>query len=260
MAPSSTETRPWFETAFDSKYLRIYAHRTGEEAEAAAPHIQRLLGAQAGDRLVDLACGEGRYARAMAKRGLRVTGIDLSHDLLEEARERSPLLPGSPQYFRNDIRTLPFFNQFDLAISMFTSFGYFETEEEDLQVFRGAHRALVPGGRFLLDFLNAEHVRSSLVPEDEVARSSWRIVSRRWIEEAEPRDFVCKHVRAFDLQTGLLQIEYQERVRLYDGATIDSMLEAAGFALVGDPAGSLEGGAVDALASRYIRVAERPVK
>jgi SAM-dependent methyltransferase len=88
-----------------------------------------------------------------------VTGLDLSEDLLAEAKARSPNLPGAPTYLRSDMREIPFFEQFEAVVSLFTSFGYFDDRTDDEKVLEGAARALVPGGRLLLDLPNPAQVR-----------------------------------------------------------------------------------------------------
>ena len=188
MEPSTSPQldTPWYVQAFDATYLRVYAHRTNEEAEARADGIVKLLGVRAGHRVLDVACGEGRYSRALARRGMRVAGLDLSRDLLQEAKERSPMLPGTPDYFRGDIRRLPYRNQFEAAMSMFTSFGYFDSREDDLAVFQGVSRALLPGGRFLIDFLNPMKVREGLVEREAQDIGNFTLHITRRIEEDAP--------------------------------------------------------------------------
>ena len=109
---TTTRSNPWFVDAFDRTWLRLYAHRNEDEAQAAAPHIVRHLRVRAGASILDVACGAGRYCRALASRGMRMVGIDLSPSLIEVARERSLLLPGTPQYHQGDARNMPFFQQF----------------------------------------------------------------------------------------------------------------------------------------------------
>lgn len=257
MPPAAPTKAPWWISAFDQRYLRIYAHRDEEEAHRRAGHIVRLLGLDADDRVLDVACGEGRYARALARLGLRVTGVDISRDLLLEAKERSPMLPGAPQYVLRDMRKLPFFLQFDGAISMFTSFGYFDTDDEDLATFRGVARALVPGGRFVLDFMNEAKVRSSLVEEETREMDSMRIGIRRWIDEDAPSGpRVEKRVEGVSTHTGLTEIEVYESVRLYTADEVDGLLERAGLQPVGDRLGDVDGSPFDAMADRLVRVAQ----
>ena len=94
VSPPEAEEAPWFARTFNRAWLDLYPHRNDEEARANAPALARLLGVRAGDSLLDVACGAGRYARAFAALGLRVTGVDLSSELIDEARTRNLGLPG----------------------------------------------------------------------------------------------------------------------------------------------------------------------
>jgi SAM-dependent methyltransferase len=249
--------RPWFDRAFGRLYLTVYAHRDDEEARRSAPKVLRLLGVPWNARILDVGCGEGRYARALQALGCRVTGVDRSRELLEEARRRSPDLPGTPSYVLGDMREMPFVQQFEGAISMFTSFGYFETRRDDLRAFESVRRALVPGGRFLVDFLNASEVRASLVPESTELRPPYRIEIRRRIEPGTDRPTVVKEVRAVDVRTDDVQGEFQERVRLYEPDDLDALLAEARLSPVGPRYGDVDGRPHDERSPRLVRVAER---
>ena len=258
MPPSALRSEPWYHRAFERVYLHVYPHRDDVEAERNTPAILDLLGVKANQRVLDVGCGAGRYARAMARRGIQVTGVDLSADLLEAAYEKSPDTPGRPTYIRTDMRHLPFFGQFEGAVSLFTSFGYFDSREDDLAVLQGVQRALVPGGRFLLDFLNAEQVRHGLEPASEATTDRFRLEIERWIDEDAPGGpRVHKRVNASWRDTGLEATSFEEQVRLYTGAEIDALLEEAGLELVGEPLGGFEGKAFAADAPRYVRIARR---
>ena len=250
---------PWFVSAFDRSWLRIYAHRNDDEARRAAPFIRSHLDLGVGARVLDVGCGAGRYARALAALGLRVTGIDLSRELLEAARARSPLLPGTPVYVRGDSRQLPFHMQFEAACSMFTSLGYFDTREEDVAIFRGVRRALVPGGNFLVDFLNAPRVRRELVAEGVRMEGTLRIATTRAIEQLPDGDEVVhKTVDATDAGSGRPVTSFHERVRLYTAEDIESLLIVAGLTLVGDRMGHVDARPHDDEAPRFVRVARAP--
>jgi SAM-dependent methyltransferase len=256
MTQASLLDDPWFARVFDRFWLRLYAHRDDAEAAAHAPLLIELLGVGVGDSVLDVACGAGRYARALAHRGLRVTGVDLSNELLELARERSPLVPGKPDYFRCDIRRLPFARQFDGAISMFTSFGYFDRREDDLAVFRGVRRALKRGRRLVLDFLNEAHVRANLVPEETTDDGALRIRSERRIADGPFGPCVFKRLTATDTHSGNVAAQFEERVRLYTADEVDALLTQAGFTPVGERLGDLHGAPFDAGAPRLVRVAQ----
>lgn len=249
---------PWFVKAFDRHWLRLYAHRDDAEAQARTGDIVRLLGVRAGHRVLDAGCGAGRYCRAFAARGFRVTGVDLSSDLLDVARESSPALPGAPQYHRGDVRQLPFFQQFEAAISMFTSFGYFEDRSDDVRIFQGIHRALVPGGRFVLDFLNEAQVRASLIASEEREQDTIRVSITRRIEDSPAGPVVHKHVLARDRGSDRLITSFDERVRLYTAEEVDALLVEAGLEPEGQPMGEVDGRPLTPDAPRLVRVARRP--
>jgi len=262
MAPALLDTdhkdEPWYVRAFRSTYLRVYSNRDEGEAERNAPAIMELLGVRADARVLDVACGEGRYARALQRRGMRVTGVDLSSELLQEAREKAAQLPGAPQYVRCDIRHLPFMGQFDAAVCMFTSFGYFGGQADDEAIFGGVARALVPGGRFLLDFLNASQVREGLVAYEERQDGAYLMKFTRRIDEDAPGGpSIFKRVEAYDTVAGALEADYEERVRLYTCDEIDALLAGVGLQPVGEPLGDVQGRTFDESAPRLVRVAER---
>lgn len=258
MSSAPTLERPWFATAFSRTWLRLHPHRGDAEAQAAAPHLLRLLGLDAGQRLLDVACGAGRWCRAFAARGLRVTGVDLSAEMLEEARAKSPNLPGMPIYLRWDARALHFQGQFEGAASLYTSLGYFGAYAEDLLLVKGVVRALVPGGTFLIDFLHPAHVRASLVAEERTQVSGLDVHVRRRIDEgAASGPHVLKHVVARTRGAGTVEADYVERVRLYEPDEIDRLLADAGLKPEGERYGSLLAAPFEPLSERYVRVARK---
>lgn len=251
-------SRAWYTATFGRLWLRLHPHRDDAEAERHAPALLALLGLRAGQRLLDVGCGAGRYARAFAARGLRVTGVDLSAEMLEEARSRSPNLPGMPIYLQADARALPFAAQFEGAVSLFTSLGYFDRRQDDLAILRGVARALVPGGAFLLDYLNPAHVRSTLVPDEQVAIVGYDVHQLRSIEESAAGPVVLKRTVVRRHGARRVEAELFERVRLYEPAEIDALLAEAGLVVEGDRRGDLDGAPYTASSERQVRVARKP--
>jgi SAM-dependent methyltransferase len=146
----------WYKEWFGQDYLELYAHRDEEEAERHAAFVVDRLGWPTPRRVLDLACGAGRHQDALARRGHRVVGVDLSLTLLANASRGAALVAG-------DMRRLPFADQsFDWVLNFFTSFGYFESERENFRVLEEIRRLLTPGGRFLIDFLNLKRVLADL--------------------------------------------------------------------------------------------------
>ena len=259
MPPSTLVDSPWWVKAFGAEYVAVYAHRDDEEARRHVPFLVAALGIRPYARVLDLACGAGRYARALANTGLRVTGFDFSADLLDAARRRSPALPGAPMYVRGDMRSMPFFEQFDGVVSLFTSFGYFDEPSDDAKVLEGVRRALVPGGRYLIDVANAERLRRTLVSESRETQAHRTLVSTRRIDDRKPGGpYVRKRVVITDDRTGATLHDVEECVRLYGAGELDAALVAAGLSPIGPRHGDFDGSAFGPESPRLIRVAERP--
>lgn len=226
--PRPPEPADWFEHWFGDEYLRLYPHRDENDAAEAIDLIAERVKGRPVNAVLDLACGAGRHARLLCDRWWTV-GLDLSPALLKVARRESPEAP----YVRADMRELPFAPEsFDLAVNLFTSFGYFDDDREHAQVLRCVGSATKRGGTFVLDFLNPEEVRFNLVERDE------RIVGGAKVEQfrriSADRKYVEKTIRVRGR-------EYLERVRLFSVGELEEMLIAGGFEVVercGDYTGS----------------------
>lgn len=214
-----TEQADWFEHWFGEEYLRLYPHRDETDAARAIELIAAHVEGRPIHSVLDLACGAGRHARLLCDRWWTV-GLDLSSALLKVARRESPDAP----YVRADMRELPFAaGGFDLAVNLFTSFGYFADDREHARVLRCVALATRPGGTFVLDFLNPEEVRRNLVAYDEKIVGGSRVEQFRGI--SADRKFVEKTIRVRDR-------EYVERVRLFSPPQLEAMLIGAGFDVV----------------------------
>jgi ubiquinone/menaquinone biosynthesis C-methylase UbiE len=206
----------WFEEWFGEEYLRLYPHRDDRDAERAVSLILRTVPFQRGWRVLDVACGAGRHARAFEAAGGRCTGVDLSLTLLRLARQvtTAPLV-------RADMRQLPIRPaSMDLTVNLFTSFGYFDRDSEHTAALNEMIGTVRPRGWFVIDFLNAAAVRRQLVPEEtlEVSGATVR-VSRSVSPDGR---YVCKSIHAGQGR------QFRERVRLFDPEQMAHMLEAAG--------------------------------
>jgi SAM-dependent methyltransferase len=139
----------------------FYHHSWGpaerfQRAEQEVDFIVEALELPAGAAVLDLCCGEGRHTVALARRGYRMSGLDLSAFHLRLARKAAKETGVSVRWKRADMRDIPWEGEFDAVINVLTSFGYFESDDEDFKVLAGVARALKPGGRFLLDTINRE--------------------------------------------------------------------------------------------------------
>jgi SAM-dependent methyltransferase len=223
MSPSrGGKPADWFRKTFDELYPSLYGHRDVREARALLGQVGSLLPLETG-RVLDLGCGPGRYLRALGDMGADPVGVDLSRPLLLLARRLLPQVP----LVRADMRLLPFrAGSFTSAILMFTTFGYFDREEEDRGVLSGIATLLKPEGGFLMDTINARHVRDHLVASSQRRADQVTVEEKRWIDADGM--FLHKESRVTPLVGGEIRI-YRERLRLYEPAQIEEMVGASGF-------------------------------
>lgn len=221
----------WFEHWFGEEYLDLYPHRDDEEADRVAALLESRDVVTRGDRVVDLACGAGRHSVSLSRIGARVVGLDLSLPLLRAGQRRWQ----DSKLVRADIRALPVRSDAaDAVVNLFTSFGYFEQDAEHEHVIAEVARVLRAGGRFVLDFLNAQQVRATLVPRDERHINGRNVVQERRLEK--DGRYVTKTIHVAGEARS-----FMERVRLYERADLERMLSGAGlatFAVLGDYDGS----------------------
>ena len=207
----------WFEEWFGEDYLRLYPHRDDADARRAVALICQTVGLQSGWRVLDVACGAGRHARAFTELGAVCFGLDLSATLLRLARQVT-----SAPLIRADMRYLPVRpGSMDLTVNLFTSFGYFERDAEHTAALQEMVSTVRSGGWFVIDFLNPAAVRRQLVPEETIEVSGQTVQVTRSVS-ADGR-YVCKSIRA------PLGRRYMERVRLFEPDQISRMLETAGL-------------------------------
>lgn len=218
----------WFEKWFDSPlYEKIYANRNREEAAQLATLIEKQIPVSDYPHLLDLGCGRGRHSITLAKRGFKLTGVDLSEEAIKKARRlAADEHLKSIDFFIGDMRD-PIERTFDAVLNLFTTFGYFLDDSENVDVLRNVHRMLKTGGLFMQDFMNSELVRMNLVPSEEGEYEKIHYHIERKIENS----MVFKTIRfsGADLDEPL---EFTERVKLYDLDWFEKELEANGFDLL----------------------------
>lgn len=204
--------KQWYEQSFGSDYMIVYRHRDWENANKEIAQMMRWLELPLGAQVLDIGCGMGRHAAALAASGYQVTGVDLSEVLLEEARLHDP--SGSINWVHGDMRALPFASgSFDATVNLFTSFGYFSLEEDNIRVLQHIRRVLRTGGSFLIDFMNPLYVQRNLVPQSERLdeESGVYIKEVRSIQDG----WVQKEITLYELDRPNDVRQYLERVRLY---------------------------------------------
>jgi SAM-dependent methyltransferase len=245
----------WYREWFGEEYLGLYSHRDEQEAEVHVDFVERHLCPPRPRAVLDLACGAGRHTAALRRRGYRTLGVDLSLTLLAHAS-------GLPRV-AGDMRRLPFAaGSFDWVLNFFTSFGYFEKERENFQVLEEIVRVLAPGGRFLIDIMNASYTQRHLQPHEVQrldhgqtdASDSQTVEIERWYDAATKR--INKRIRVRPAGGGVART-FLESVRAYQADEVAVGLHWAGLEVTG-LYGTFQGDPYGSDSERLIIVGWRP--
>jgi SAM-dependent methyltransferase len=233
----------WYADWFNEIYLKIYAHRDVSMAESEIAFAIDKLCLEPEDTVLDLCSGAGRHLAQLQRRGFRnAVGMDLSPTLLQVAKEA---LDNPRVLVRGDMRHLPFSTRFDAVLCLFTSFGYFLDEEENVRVLREIRRVLRPNGYVLLDLLS-HTVAERLVPKSE------RTVDGAHVVETRRYDAAAKRIeKEISISGPEGNHEFVESVRVYSFKEIGRLFADAGLALAAVH-GSFQGAEYHASSERMI--------
>ncbi len=213
----------WFEAWFDSPYYHIlYKDRNDAEAELFIDNLINFLQPAQNARFLDLACGKGRHAIYLNRKGFETIGIDLSPESIAHA---SQFENDSLQFYVQDMRKPFRINYFKYVLNLFTSFGYFEQERDDIAVMSTVYKTLEPNGIFVLDFMNTQKVIENLVGEEKKQIAGITFQINKYVENG----FIVKRIRFFDNHK---MYDYQERVKALTLNDFERYLSAANLKAV----------------------------
>jgi len=244
---------PWHEN--DALWEEIRPALTGEALLKAAADEARqaaaLLRIQPGARVLDMGCGPGRHTIEMARLGYRVTGVDRTASYLEEARKRLVEAGVEAELVRDTMLTFRRGEAFDGAISLLSSFGYFEDLEDDLRALRNIHFSLRPGARVVLDVMGKEILARSFIPRH------WQELEagRFWMQEREVLPGWEKMRHHWIFAGGGPRVEFEFEHRIYCGADLARLMMEAGFTT--EIYGGLDGSSYDRDATRLVAVGRK---
>lgn len=215
----------WFATWFDSHYYHLlYQHRNDIEAQFFMNNLIRYLEIERSSRILDLACGKGRHSIYLSDKGFKVVGVDLSSESIDHAKqfERENL-----HFYTHDMREPLMFGQFDYIFNLFTSFGYFNSEEEHLDTLRHIKKGLKsPNSVLVIDFFNAFKAIQELVLTEKKLVSDITFHIDRVVENG----YILKNIRFEDKGNSLY---FQERVRAFSKDDFERLLKEVGLQLIG---------------------------
>jgi cyclopropane fatty-acyl-phospholipid synthase-like methyltransferase len=174
-----SDARTWWETFFGGPWGDLQAQGyPAERTRAEADFIVSALALAPGARVLDIPCGEGRHSIELAARGYAATGVDFNARALALAENNASARGVHVEFVRADMRDFAAQARFDAASCFFGSFGYFG-DDENLRFAANVARALVPGGRFLID----TQVTESLFPRFQERRWDYLPDGTRVLEE-----------------------------------------------------------------------------
>lgn len=232
------------------------AVETPEDAARAVEWIVARAGLAPGARVLDAPCGFGRHSIEFARRGHAVTGVDFNETELARARDAAARAGVTPTFLCRDMRDMDFSSEFDLAVNLFSSIGYF-SDDEDRMLLDRFWRALTPGGMFVLDTRNRDQCVRSMPPEERLRLpdGTLRIENRfdpltsRWVAR-----WWRLPARAAEDQPGTLVGESE--IRLYAAHELRAMLRPERWSRV-DLYGGLDGTPFSLDAPRLVFVARK---
>ncbi len=213
----------WYVDWFNSPYYHLlYNNRNEDEANLFIDNLCNKLELKTNTKIWDLACGKGRHAIALSKKGYHVIGSDLSENSILEAKKSSTK---NLDFFLHDMR-LPFsIKNFDAVFNLFTSLGYFKDINENFFVFKNVSNALNPNGIFVVDFFNAKKVTSSLNKKKIEQRGPISF----GIEKKILNNAIVKHIEFSDNKQ---HFYFEESVSLLNLNDFECFAKQSGFKLL----------------------------
>lgn len=203
----------WIEDWFGSEYYSLlYKHRDCGEAKLFLDNLFAFLKIPSRSSVLDCGCGKGRHSVYLNEKGFKVTGIDISEKSILEAKknERENLT-----FYVHDMRNLFRINYYDVALNLFTSFGYFEKDHENDKAIKSIASAIKKQGWFVLDFMNAEREIKGLIPEEKCQLNRIDFKIKRYTE----KNFIIKEIMVTDKGK---TYPYRECVKAYDQKDLEA--------------------------------------
>jgi SAM-dependent methyltransferase len=241
----------WFqdESFWREGYRFMFSDDAFAVAREQVDQLLALTGLENG-RVLDLGCGPGRHVIPLALKGFEVTAVDASPFLLAKAREHAHRSSAAVEFIRSDMRSFERRAAFDLALSMFSSFGYFSDPEDDRRVLVRLCQSLRPGGRALLDLMGKELTCTSWGAQVTESEGVTRVERHRIVENW------TRVESEWILLAGASVQRFTFSVRIYSGQELMNLLADAGFGQV-SLYGDLDGRPYGPGARRLVAVARK---
>ena len=247
-------TTPWHEDESFWKHMAqvLFSDHRWESAPEEIEKLITLIRLTPESAVLDMPCGPGRHALEFARRGFRVTGVDITKKYLEEAARRAEIENLPVDLICEDMRLFSRPEAFDLAINLYSSFGYFRDQGDNERVAANFLNCLRPGGVLVMDMMGKEVIASNFQPrvwrelddgglmlEERTLLENWGWMRMRWMLIREGK-----------------QLEHTFELRIFAASELIDLLRGVGFSEVA-AYGNLDGGPYDHQATRLIIVARK---
>ena len=211
----------WFTSWFDTSYYHLlYKDRDDEEAQLFMQNITTFLKLSKTSHILDIPCGKGRHAVYLNSLGYKVTGTDLSENSILHAQQ----FENKNLQFRVADMRKPLQKKYDAIFNLFTSFGYFDDDKIDIQILTNFKNGLKENGVAVIDFLNVNKVKNSLVEKEVKTIDNIEFHIQRKIENG----FIIKEISFF---VDDKNHQYTERVKFLSEQKMKNYLTAVGFSI-----------------------------
>ncbi|MBC7389754.1 MAG: methyltransferase domain-containing protein [Opitutaceae bacterium] len=214
--------KEWFEEWFESPYYDLlYAKRNEEEAGLFLDNLLIYLNLSKEAKILDLACGKGRHSIYLNKKGYNVTGLDLSERSIAYAKT---FQNNSLRFLEQDMR-VPLNSKYNLIVNLFTSFGYFDVEDENVKVLESVKYMLKQDGIFIIDYLNGQKIPTDLNYSDTKEFSGGYFKIRKTVANG----YIIKKI---EIIKGTETLNFSEKVRLYNCTDFENMFKQVGLQIL----------------------------
>lgn len=219
----STKQKEWYKDWFNSPYYhKLYNNRNRFEAASFIQKLVSKIHLPKHAHVVDLACGKGRHSQTLAELGFHVLGLDLSPKNIASAKKG---IHQNPEFRIHDMRDPLEQEQFDAVFNLFTSFGYFDSLDENGLVISQVKQSLKPEGLFIQDYLNAQYVKNTLVESETIFRAGIEYQISKRIEDSQV-------IKTIAFEDNSEEFKFEERVRLFSVEEFEEMYTKAGLSII----------------------------
>lgn len=216
------DTTQWYASWFDSPFYHIlYQDRDHSEAHQFMDNLTQYLNLPDQAKILDLACGKGRHSIYLNSLGYDVTGVDLSENSIAYAKQ----FENNTLHFQVHDMCQPYRQEFDAVFNLFTSFGYFDKEEDNMNTIKAIKQDLNEFGFGVIDFMNTDYIIANLVPEDIKTVNGIDFHQKRYVRDG----YIIKNI---EFEHEGEEFVFQERVKAFSLTDFETMFEEAGVYLL----------------------------